>query len=274
MGFSRADWITVAVTLILFGLAYYLSGPKAAFICLALGIVILVATMIFKREKQPPAPPSQSVQQKANPSITQNPTQTVNVNIDSQPRTQPTPAAPSTEPRPNIHFVGARVIDAYYVDDDDTFYETQDKVGDHRLAIACFRNDGIVGQRIQQPEVKAHIIYRDSEGQEITDVPRGAWMETAKDHVEFAIGKKSCLILFLLSNQGTLQKLWRESYFHEHSWMSGGPSYRLNYAAISGKIASIEILLLSEASGAAILQTIFDVEDYKEGELPKLTVRP
>ena len=274
MGLSRADWITVGVTLLLFALAYYINGPKLAVTCLSAGILILVITILRRRHKQErtqPPSPSQSVQQTANPVITQNPTQTVNVNIDAQARQaqEPPPDPPMPKLEPNIRFVEAKVIPAT-TGSGNTFHEAQARSGGFYVGIACFRNDGIVGKRLRQPHVKAHIVFRDAEGLEITDVPRAVWMDNSRDYVEFAIGHKRCLILFLLTEEGTLKRLWSERFFHEQSWMNRGPSFRQRDDVISEKIASIKVDLVSEST--TIFQAILDV-NWPDGQHPKLTQR-
>jgi hypothetical protein len=116
-----------------------------------------------------------------------------------------------------------------------------------------------------------HIVYKDVSGKEIADSPRGVWLDHYGESIEFETAKKRSVIVFLLSNQDTLKKLWNESYYHSESWMSGGmPSFRIRYEGIPGKVASVEINLLTH--NTCILQAVFKVEDREEGKLPELTL--
>ena len=185
---------------------------------------------------------------------------------------KPEPLPPEPKPLPNIKFVDARDADVYH-SPDTIFHETQRGLGDFKVAIVCFRNEGIEGQRIASVDVRAHVIYRDAAGQEITDIPSAVWLEEYKGHTDFTLGTKKCLIVFLLTNQGTLKKLWKEAYTHEQSWMGGGePSYRVRDEAIRGQVATVEIQLLSELTNICALKRVFEAGTYENGVLPKLTI--
>ncbi|MBZ5723147.1 MAG: hypothetical protein LAO03_22640 [Acidobacteriia bacterium] len=164
----------------------------------------------------------------------------------------------SSKPQPNIHFIEATVADIRPGLD----------LGDFTAAVACFRNERIVGQKIEQPTVRAQIIYKDHHGNEFTDVSNGVWTEDPLISPLFATGERKCLILFLLSNQGRLKKLWKEAYTTSHSWMSGGSSIRIRDEDVKGKIAVVEVRLLNDHTDIGLLDTLFDVEDYQSGELP------
>jgi hypothetical protein len=178
--------------------------------------------------------------------------------------------APASNPQPNIQFVETKPIEAYVKGE--KFYETSRGLGDFHVTIACFRNDAVLGRSIHQPQVTAHILYKDASGSEITDVPSGIWLEEYEGHSAFTVGRKKCLIVFMLSNQGTLKKLWKESYTTEHSWMSGGPSFRIRDERISGQIASVEIRLLVGHSGTCVMQLVLKAEPYGADHLPKLEI--
>lgn len=127
---------------------------------------------------------------------------------------KPEPLPPDHEPQPNIKFVETRETDIYH-SDDTVFHETQRGLGDSKVTIVCFRNDGIEGQRVPGVDVRAHAIYRDADGQEITDMPSGVWLEEYKGHADFTPGIKRCLIVFFLTNQGT-QTTARSQEHSEH----------------------------------------------------------
>jgi pyrimidine deaminase RibD-like protein len=174
------------------------------------------------------------------------------------------------KPKHNISFVEAKSVQAHRGLSDGKIYESPQALGDLQVTVACFRNEPIVGRRVQQPTLKSHIIYKDKNGEEITDASRGVWLGSYGETTVFESGKKKCLIIFLLSNQDTLKKLWNETYTTDQSWMAGGPLFRINDEGIPGDVTSVEIRLL--AQDICVLRAEFKVETRISGQLPKLTL--
>ena len=271
---DRSDWISLAVTLVAIALSYYLGGARTAAYCGVTGVLILFVLILFRRRnKDTNSLSTQSSQQTANPVITQNANPTINVNIANQPQAhEPKPVrAVINDPEPNIRFIESKAVDIYEAEG--KFSKTQDGLGDLRVTVVCFRNEGILGREVREPDIKAHVIYKDVNGNEIADVPRAVWLQEYKGHTPFNTGEKKCLILFLLTKQGTLKRLWKEAYFHEHSWMSGGPSFRVGDERIPAQVATVEISLLSESGGKCLKYLTFQAESYSEGELPRLVLK-
>ena len=171
--------------------------------------------------------------------------------------------------RSNIAFIESTSVTAHAGEpSNSTIYESPQQLGDCQISVLRFRNEAIVGQTVEQPSLTCHIVYKDKNGKEIADVPRAVWLDHYGESVVFDTGKRRSIAVFLLSNQGTLKKLWNESYFTSTSWMSGGPSYRIRHDGIRGDIASVEISLLSDAS--CVLRATFNLEGREEGRLPDL----
>lgn len=269
---ARSDWVSLAVTLIGIFLAWVLGGAKAALLCGIIGVTILLV-MIFSRRDNRREVPSQANQQAASPVITQTANPTVNINVGQQSHPQPVVSTPSPAPqsKPNIGFVGTKSVDAHQGLTDSLIYESpQQGLGDFQICVVCFRNESIVGQRIQEPNVEAHIIYKNKEGDEITDAPRGVWVGHHGEAIQFESGKKRCLVVFLLSSQGTLKKLWTETYTTGTSWMAGGSQYRIRDSGIAGEVKSVEISLLTRDT--CLLRATFDVMPREADKLPKLVL--
>jgi hypothetical protein len=169
----------------------------------------------------------------------------------------------------NIHFVEAKSLCAH-VGLGNVIYESGQQLGDLRLSVVCFRNDAIVGNIVREPNIKAHIVYKDKNGAEITDVPRSVWLGQTGESTIFERGQRKCMIVLLLSNQGTLKKLWNESYTTAHSWMAGGPSFRIRDEAMSREVSSCEISLLTVKT--CLLRAVFDVKQGEIGQLPNLVL--
>ena len=208
------------------------------------------------------------------PVITMNPT----INFPIEPRApeppkQVAPPAPEVPaaPKPNFQFVESRTISAHRGLQDEQFHESRQGLGDFQVSVVCFRNEAIVGKAVQEPSVKTHIIYKNKNGEEITDAPRGVWLGHYGDTISFEAGQKRCLVVFLLSKQNTVMKPWNESYRTSQSWMSSGrPSFRIQTDGISD-VASVEVTFL--AGDVCLLRAVFDSETWINRELPKLVLR-
>jgi len=209
---------------------------------------------------------TQSVRQEANPQIFIG-----REYLPHQPQQSPVPA-PLRPKQPNIHFVEAKSVRAHVGAGDRLIYESPEGLGDFPVAIVCFRNEAIVGQSLQEPKIKTHIVYKDKNGEEITDAPRGVWLGLYGEATVFETGKKRCLIVLLLGSQGTLRKIWNESYNTRQSWMAGGPGFRIRDAEISGDVASIEVNLL--VRDECLLRQVFNVSSGDHSQLPNLVLSP
>jgi len=237
-----------------------------------LALALAIANWIQKRRgKDKPITssqqPTQSINQEANPQ------QNVYIGTDLLPREsdRQKESLATPEPKPNIQFVESKTIRAHAGLEDRQIYESPQGLGDFQVSVVCFRNEAVVGKAVQQPHLTAHIIYKNKDGEEIADAPRGVWIGHYGESVHFETGKKRCLIVFLLSKQSTLMKPWNESYRTSRTWMSGRPSFRIQIEGIRGDVASVEVNLLGR--DVCFLRAIFDIEPRDRGELPKLVPR-
>lgn len=189
----------------------------------------------------------------------------------------PTPVHATTtpqlelKPKHNIRFVEAKSIQAHSGIKDGKIHESPQGLGDFQVCVVCFRNEPSIGKRVQEPTLKSHIIYKDKNGEEITDVPRGVWLGELGETTVFESGKKKCLIIFLLSNQDTLKKLWNEEYHSETSWMADGPVFQIRDEGIRADVTSVEVRLL--AHDICVLSADFEVGPRIGGGLPTLMLR-
>jgi hypothetical protein len=223
------------------------------YLTIIVGSLLIVALAISIRnsfrdhEDKPSNPVTSNTKQTVNQSV--NPQQHVYISKemfqqDARDK-RSDPPAPKPRPKPNIQFVETKAITAHAGTDDGQIHESPQALGEFQISVLCFRNEPVVGRRVQEPSVKAHIIYKGKDGEEITDAPRAVWLGHYGEEIVFETGKKRCLIVFLLSSQDTLKKLWKESYTTSESWMAGGPLFRIRDEGIRGEIASIEVSLLA-----------------------------
>jgi hypothetical protein len=247
----------------------------ASIVFYVLALVLAIAHWMRKTKEKDKATVSdqqtQTVRQEANPQ------QNVYIGADvltrdSGDRKESLPStSTATEPKTNFQFVETRAIRAHAGLGDSRIYESPQGLGDFQVSVVCFRNDAIVGKPVRQPNLKAHIVYKNKNGQEITDVPRGVWLDHYGESILFETGKRRCLILFLLSKQGTVMKVWNDSYRTSQSWMSGGPSFRIRTEAMSENVASVEVNLLGRE--VCFLQAVFDVKPHDSDGLPSLSLK-
>jgi pyrimidine deaminase RibD-like protein len=174
-------------------------------------------------------------------------------------------------PKHNIRFVGAKSIQAHSGLEDGLIYESPQGLGDFPVSVVCFRNEPVVGQKVQQPTLKSQIIYKGKDGEEITDAPRGVWLGQYGEETVFESGKKKCLTIFRLSNQDTLMRLWNETYTSEYGWMADGPLFQIHHEGIPGEVASVEVRLLDDDT--CVLHADFEVKKRRTKELPELLLR-
>jgi hypothetical protein len=203
--------------------------------------------------------------------ITQNinsPT-TINVGVPHPPPV-PTTKTPQLDPKYNLRFVEAKSVQAH-ADQDVRIHESAQGLGDFLVSVVCFRNEPVVGKQVQEPMLKSHVTYKDKNGEEIADAPRGVWLGEYGETTHFELGKKKCLIIFVLSKQHTLIKVWNETYTTETSWMANGPLFRIGHDGLPGNVSSVEVRLM--AHDICVLHVEFEVGSGIDGGPPKLILR-
>jgi len=140
-------------------------------------------------------------------------------------------------------------------------------------AVACLRNMPVKGQTPKQPQVNAHIIYRDSKRNEIGSLSHGVWIEEREDHVTLAVGETKCLVLLVRTKEGKLSMVWQGSYYHQNSWMNGGlPSFCVRDAELSRDPSRIVIELLDHWKGTRIKRFVLRATKNTDG-LPTLKIQ-
>jgi hypothetical protein len=236
----------------------------------AFGLFVAWLTVTFTRSRADD-PRGRSQPPHNEQRVEANPQQIVQIGGDLFPKLlQQSPPVPrKPEAKPNIKFVGAQTLEGSLSQGRFLGMPFSGN-GPLLLTTVCFRNEAIIDQTPKQPQVNAHLIYRDSKQREITDASHVAWIEERKDRAAFDVGKKKCLLVFLRDPQGLLAKAWIEEYHSEHSWM-GGPSYRHRFASIpQEEVAAILIQLLDFWTGACLAEFAFDVEWDIETKIPTL----
>ena len=270
----RTFTFSMAATLLAGGVVWYLTGPTGGIICLVVGFVLLIIAWLLPKKKKkkrespiPPQPPiSINLSNIGNPVQNQSNRQDARSNIlVPRPSEEPQPQ----RPKANIRFIETRSI---HVSESHGVLNGSSQLGDSEACVVCFRNETILGQPAQQPNVRAHIIFRDSDGSEITDASAGVWLGAGKTVVQFTSGDKRCLVIFILGTNGRLFRAWAEK---TKVPVAGRPRtvWETSHSELSKPITAVEVHLLADWSGTGLFRVVFDVEPYVNRHLPKLTLR-
>jgi hypothetical protein len=154
----------------------------------------------------------------------------------------------------NTHAVRLRVGDY----EGEGFYESKD-LADPYGVVACFRNESSPGQRVVGADnVRAQVIYRDSNGVEIGEgVPRACWEGHKYDLIDFPVGQSHCAILMMVFNDGRLLVPWKERS-RAGSWMGGDTITTRDSEFSKDAVALIEIRLIGETNDLLLPPLTFD----------------
>jgi hypothetical protein len=140
-------------------------------------------------------------------------------------------------------------------------------------SLVCFRNEALKGVTPKQPSVNAHVVYKDSKGNEITDLNHGVWIQESRDYTNFTTGDKKCLVVLILDDKtGTLRKVWKQEYHTRNGWMAGGPLFQITDDEVTGEIETVVIQLLDNWNGSCIDEFTLRVTDRPAKGLPVFTL--
>ncbi len=116
------------------------------------------------------------------------------------------------------------------------FLESQNQ-NDRRGVIACFRNEPSMSRRVLSADyVRAQIVYRNSQGQEIGDgVSSACWLGHHFDTIDFQVGQSHCVLLGFLDDGRLLVPLKQR----EHHW--DGDVINLADRTFDGKVSQIPL---------------------------------
>jgi hypothetical protein len=267
---SKTDWVTIAATLVGVGLGYYVKGPKAAAVCLAVGAIIF---FIVHRRKKPDKQAAEKIgtseiNESFNPKFVQtaNPTTIVNVNPPVAPVVVHRPA-PLERSKPNVVFLGARTtdIDVAGTYQSRVFHEVPDSqlVG----IVACFRNVAIYGKTIKHVfNAKAHLRFMGSNGEEWgTGISRACWLDHAGDMIDLAPGDSGCVIV-LVSREDDFSVPWIRRT--RTQWGDTLSDERLDFDSLP---PTIEVSLLDDNSQLLLPPIVLEIT--APNGLPQATVK-
>lgn len=210
---SRGDGWSVAATLIATGIGYFVGGPKAAWGCLIVGLLIALILHFTRPRKElgtlPAALPS--VKDSFNPEFKQetSPTQTQNMTgvkfethyHGTSSRSPAPPAPPRVSPpknRPNMRCLGPTDLIIRQGLDGHGFYEGTNDDGVPG-SIVCFRNESSEQREVPTAyRVRAALSFFNEAGAEIGNgISEGCWFGDHQ-HVDFELHESHCVVVLLV----------------------------------------------------------------------------
>jgi len=253
----------LAVNLIAAAIAYKIGGKNPALMLCGTGFLLMLIVFLAGKKKEelrekgdhsPSVTDSfkQSITgTEVNAPITANPVQTIEQHFHV-PTTQiiqgvqPSLKA-NNEVKPNIKFVRTFTQRVGITDLTGVFFiPTREFDSDNPLAaLACFRNEPQGTATIPDAyNVRAQILYKDQNDNEIDDIPSARWIDQRGSSVSLTLGTTKCLILMLMVKNGKLLVPWNGDRFTE---------FRI------GQISTIEVRLISK--NTVLLSSRFSFAD-------------
>ncbi len=215
---NRGDWVSAGATLIASGAGYLVGGWKGAAICIASGLIIILVVHSRAKAKEPTIRERaveviDRLQQTSSGTnvgapITQNANPTINVFPPTSVVAPaiPTESIPAKHVSPTVECVRTRTIrvteGGRY--GDCLLESVVIDAHDPQAVVAYFRNVPAEGTE-DHPDiynVQAQIIYKDSSGNEIQDVPKGVWLGSRGISTHLQLNETEGLILMILPHDG------------------------------------------------------------------------
>jgi len=234
--------------------------PKWPWYLWVIGFLLILLVMVFEGaysayNKKPAPVPVEKV-----------PTPVVS-SPEAQQKSPPVRGSP--QQTTNLIFLGAKVARVQFsasYSEGEVFYESPDQ-NDPRAIIACFRNEPTSSRKVIDADyVRAQIVYRDNQEQEIGNgVASACWLDNRADAVDFHLGESHCVLLGLLQ-EGRLVVPAKRRKRH---W--DGDTISLENHTFNG-VARIEVRIIGEDNDLLLAPLVLNFS-ITNGE-PHISVRP
>lgn len=236
--------------------------PWYVWVIVSLGVVVVMifeAALALSSQPQDVAPTVSGGDQAGTtpkPATAALPTDAVAV-VALQQRPQPR--------KPNLVFLRGDIVPIAFrnsYSEGEIFSQSQD-TGNIRGIIACFRNDHTSSHPVTEASyVRAHVIYRDDNGQEIGNgIPSACWFDSHFDTVDFRVGQSHCVFLGYMERIDRLRVPWKERIRH-----GDGDTINLSDQRFDG-VSSIEVKLIDGNDdllfGPLVLDISFINDDFE-----------
>jgi hypothetical protein len=267
---SRADWWSVAATLLATGVGYFVGGEKAAYGCLIAGAIIALVlhfTRHKKKEEAKPEPEKSSdlkVKDSFNPSFKQEANPSFHVHLGSEPTPVP---PPPKEKESNLVLNKKLSIGPLYLIADiwsKTAHEDVRNSAQYRYQAiyAEVKNSGKPDEEVGPVhDIKAELVIDD---EELTPLP---WIDQHFNRANFQFGDVKFVVLAVVVPYSRNVMDWRVPINHrDYDFAPGAPS--MNFDHILKRFvekSDMKLKLLHVKSGK-IVKTFEGTYRWKDGE--------
>jgi len=261
---ARSDFWSIAATLIVAGIGYFVGGKVTAYGCIGLGAVIIL--YLFATHKKSELAPV-TVKQEANPSMTASPSlsQSINLHIPPLPPIpEAAPLVPKPRPRPNLQLQSYRMA------------KIDDVLGDHgemngfcfpddqskpNAAVACIKNrSNADGEGVYLDDVRATLTFRDAQDNEIGHgINQACWVGPLFN-ATFDVEESHCVILAVMRGDEIGVPYLKE----ENTGMGLAISAEAHVFDKAKVPQSVELILV--AQGRRVLEPIVFAFEDENGE--------
>jgi hypothetical protein len=181
------------------------------------------------------------------------------VNADSSSQT-----ANTNSPKPNVVFVRTKTlhVEPRGAEGAFGFYELDHATG-FKAVVACVRNEAKYGGvSVTAGDVIAHLMFRNSEGTEVADASRVAWLNDDSDMTDLDWNETKCVILYIVKTDGAV--------FSPFYRRKRGPDFRGEVISpdaieLRGEIPIAELRLIDADHNLVVPPLVFDLL-YSNGE--------
>jgi hypothetical protein len=275
---SRSDFWSIAATLIVTGVGYFVGGPKTAYGCIGLGVFIILYLIFTHKKNKLAVSTTASAQSTANPQITANPQLTANPNVSqslhlhlSDQQKQKPPLAPS-KPKPQ-HNLGLHSCKMVQIEENigphgemNGFHSTDDQ-SKPNAAVVCIKNRSKEGEVAYLHDVRAALVFRDSNGLEIgSGIHQAVWVNNHLSNASFDLEETKCVIVAHMDVDASGKIVEAVApYIQEHQ-IDYGLSFTVEPYRLDENLGTVELILLSKNS--RVMEPMmfeFFTEDNKPG---------
>jgi hypothetical protein len=259
---SRSDFWSIAATLIVAGAGYFIGGQKAAYGSIGIGVLIALYLLATHKKSEPAAANTANAQSTASPQITTNPQITANPVVSQhthlhlsghdQPEKHPVPA-PKPRPHHNLRLHSCKMmkIEPSYGEggDADEFHATDDQTKPN-AAVVCIRNKSKDSEVAYLDNVRAALVFRDSDAHEIgSGIHQAVWLNNHLCNPSFDLEETKCVILafMVLDAKGRVTEVGAPFVRTKHDEF-GGVIPTLEEYSLGDNLRTVELILLSENS--------------------------
>jgi hypothetical protein len=226
----RGILISLAINFAVAGTVWYLKGPNAGLVCLAIGLGLFVVALFWPKKKPEPQPPPQSLP----PIHIENRLENIGNPVNTQDNRQAAislsqPPAPP-KPEPNIKFLGVRPVKVSFAANVPlqlcSFHEQAD--GKIDCVVACFRNEAIYGKTVKPIyDARAHLKLFDASGAEIGNgIARSFWLGRTHDTIDLVPNGESGCVMLLLRDDGKISIPAKTRHTSSNGYDTIGESYQ------------------------------------------------